>query len=94
MQLVLETYPLLRKNFPPVLSHIILSGPVCLNFRIYRICKSVTYSIEVWLLFIHLSLPPDCELCEGGRLAQLVLVFTSLSTGHGTSYASDKYLFK
>lgn len=48
MQLVLETYPLLGKNFPPVFSHIIFNGPVCPNLRIDKICKSVTYSIEVW----------------------------------------------
>lgn len=58
-----------------MLSQIILNGPVCLNLRIYRICKSVTYSIEVWWLFTHLSLPPDCELCDGREISSTSLDF-------------------
>lgn len=86
MQLVLETYPLSGKSFPPGLSHIILSGPVCLNLRIDGIYKYVIYSIELRWLFTHLSLPPDYEQIDGREfIAQPVLVFTSLSTGHGTS---------
>ena len=84
-QLSLDTQPLSGKSFLPGLSHIILNGPVCLNLRIDGIC---TVSMSLVPLsyggYLHI-LPLDYELLNVREFSSTCYVFTSHSTGHGTS---------